>query len=172
MGRMSRPLSRILCFPRVREVANIHLGHPSLGASSSYLRTGRAASSHPTTPAAGAGALALLPVGFTWPHVSPRTPVRSYRTLSPLPRWREAVCSLLHFPADRSGLLLATTVPMWSPDFPRPRASPHEVAVRTGRVRPAGSFAGSQSTRFDPAKGNAQRWWATSLTQRTTPRSP
>src|SRR5690606_14673331 len=52
--------------------------------------------------------LALLRTGFTWPPTSPPAPVRSYRTLSPLPvppdiasqrrRRPLAVCSLLHLP--------------------------------------------------------------------------
>lgn len=66
------------------------------------------------SPPHTAGILALLPVGFTWPRVSPPAPVRSYRTLSPSPAYpvgSRAVYFLLHFPADRSGLPLATTVP-------------------------------------------------------------
>ena len=49
--------------------------------------------------------LALLRTGYAWPPTLPPTPVRSYRTLSPLPAPRIlsdlrplAVCSLLHFP--------------------------------------------------------------------------
>src|SRR5204862_4671739 len=47
--------------------------------------------------------------------------VRSYRTLSTLPR-RDAVdCFLWHFPWGRPRRPLAGTVVPWSPDFPRPR---------------------------------------------------
>ena len=44
--------------------------------------------------------------------------VRSYRTLSPLPRQAVAVCFLWHFPWGRPRRPLAGTVFPWSPDFP------------------------------------------------------
>src|SRR5689334_22553242 len=55
----------------------------------------------------------LLRVGFTEPRESPPPLVRSYRTVSPLPRTRgpEAVCFLLHFPWDRSRWGLPSTLP-------------------------------------------------------------
>src|SRR5699024_12548689 len=53
---------------------------------------------------------ALLSVGFTQPPQSLGTLVRSYRTVSPLPRLRVAVYFLLHLPAGHPGLLLAITV--------------------------------------------------------------
>src|SRR3569833_832317 len=53
-----------------------------------------------------------------------RSAVRSYRTLSPLPARRLAVCSLWHFPWGRPRRLLAVTVFRWSPDFPRLAARP------------------------------------------------
>jgi hypothetical protein len=60
-----------------------------------------------------------------------RRPVRSYRTLSPLPIRRPAVCFLWHFPWGRPRRLLAVTVFRWSPDFPLaegyPTASGHPV---------------------------------------------
>ena len=91
-------------------VVIIHLGRPSLTASSSYLRT-RASSPRTSDPVCGvADHDALLPVGFTWPGQSPAPPVRSYRTLSPLPGRNRAVYFLLHVPAGRPGLPLATTV--------------------------------------------------------------
>ena len=57
---------------------------------------------------------ALLPVGFTQLPPSLTVLVRSYRTVSPLPETSHAmspaVYFLLHLPAGRPGLLLATTV--------------------------------------------------------------
>ncbi len=44
--------------------------------------------------------------------------VRSYRTLSPLPLIREAVCFLWHFPWGHPRRTLSGTVLPWSPDFP------------------------------------------------------
>ena len=47
--------------------------------------------------------------------------VRSYRTVSPLPRYTQrsaAVCSLWHFPWTRARRTLSGTVCPWSPDFP------------------------------------------------------
>jgi hypothetical protein len=69
--------------------------------------------------------LTLLRVGFAEPSGSPRALVRSCRTVSPLPvvsgRWPgpnpSAVCSLWHFPADRSDWLLASTLPYGVPTF-------------------------------------------------------
>ena len=65
--------------------------------------------------------LALHLVGFAWPLPSPGTPVRSYRTLSPLTSSTGADgrdCSLLHVPAARGQtfstnavFLLGSTVP-------------------------------------------------------------
>src|SRR5215510_14314100 len=60
---------------------------------------------------------ALLLVGFTEPPGSPRTLVRSYRTVSPLPVRQprglapSAVCFLLHFPASRLDWVLPSTLP-------------------------------------------------------------
>src|SRR5699024_9853813 len=53
---------------------------------------------------------ALLSVGFTQPPQSLWTLVRSYRSVSPLPRLHAAVYFLLHLPAGCPGLLLAITV--------------------------------------------------------------
>ncbi len=57
--------------------------------------------------------------------------VRSYRTLSPLPRrWPvkgrvAAVCFLWRFPWGRPRRTLSGAVSPWSPDFPLPRGSGH-----------------------------------------------
>ncbi len=91
---------------------------------------------------------ALLRVGFTEPPGSPRTLVRSYRTVSPSPvppanRWPSAVCSLLHDPSGRPDLALASTLPCGVPTFlsshePRP---PGRLTVAcdgsSGRREPA-----------------------------------
>jgi len=136
-------VSRIL-FP-ASGAATIHLGHPLLGASSSYLRTGRAACVRRPPPMAGA--LALLPVGFTWPPASPQMPVRSYRTLSPWPRHRGGLLSVA---LSRGSLRVAVSNhrALWSPDFPRPAPSPY-LGGSQRRGRPAGSFAW-YSIRFRP----------------------
>ena len=86
-------------------------------------------------PSLAAAVLALLPVGFTWPRTSLCMPVRSYRTLSPLPTQLPglAVYFLLHLPADRSGLLLATTVPCGVRTFLDHRL-PTCVAVRCAAI--------------------------------------
>src|SRR5512139_3812371 len=57
-------------------------------------------------------------------------PVRSYRTLSPLPvrdsrvAAPSAVCSLWHFPAGFPGWALPTALALWCPDFPRRHQPP------------------------------------------------
>ena len=64
--------------------------------------------------------LALLRVGFTEPAGSPRSLVRSYRTVSPLPvpvDRPSAVCSLWHFPAGHPDWPLASTLPCGAPTF-------------------------------------------------------
>jgi len=63
-----------------------------------------------------ASCLALLPVGFAEPERSPDLLVRSYRTVSPLPRpdridRGEAVYFLLHCPDPCGRWALPTTVP-------------------------------------------------------------
>ena len=131
-------------------VATIHLGHPSLSASSSYLRTGRAASSHPTTSAHAQGFLPCsrwgLP-GHTCCHACRCALTAPFH---PYPAPGGAVYSLLHFPADRSGLLLATTVPCGVRTFLDPRLF-HGWSGSRCRGRPAGSFA-RYSIRFPPVR--------------------
>ena len=64
--------------------------------------------------------LALLRVGFTEPAESPRSLVRSYRTVSPLPvrlSVPSAVYFLLHFPSGRPVWPLASTLPCGVPTF-------------------------------------------------------
>ena len=106
---VSRPVSGVL-FPgslrRSRSVT-IHLcGPPGV--------SGRA----------GLPVSTLLLVGVAEPPGSPRTLVRSYRTVSPLPVRRpasrsppSAVCSLWPDPTGRPVLALASTVPYGAPTF-------------------------------------------------------
>ena len=53
-----------------------------------------------------------------------RRPVRSYRTISPLPRAEaRGGMFLWHFPSGRPARPLAGIVALWSPDFPPKRAA-------------------------------------------------
>ena len=69
--------------------------------------------------------LGLAPGGVCRARRVTATPVRSYRTLSPLPvrgsrvAAPSAVCSLWHFPAGFPGWALPTARALWCPDFPR-----------------------------------------------------
>src|SRR4051812_15608791 len=78
-------------------------------------------------------------------------PVRSYRTLSPLPvrdsraAAPSAVCSLRHFPAGFPGGALPTALALWCPDFPRrllslsprlPSSRRTRVALKGGSAEP------------------------------------
>ena len=95
--------------------------------------------------------------------------VRSYRTVSPLPRRSAAVCFLWHYPWGRPRRPLAGTVFPWSPDFPpmgrpisgRPtvwKAAPTPGAEpgqpKPGWPRPAGRSAHPRY-RSDSAAKNA-----------------
>ena len=113
-GRTSWPVSRILCTGRLAasRPAVIHLGLPSpAGSSGLPAGIGRATLNRLRSAPEAARLLALLQVGFTEPSRSPGTLVVSYTTVSPLPRWRGAVCFLWHCPAGHPGLPLATTLP-------------------------------------------------------------
>src|SRR6476661_2529280 len=78
--------------------------------------------------------LALLRVGVAEPPGSPRTLVRSYRTVSPLPVRRvappSAVCSLLPDPTGHPVLALASTLPFGVPTFLDVRANSGAAATR------------------------------------------
>jgi hypothetical protein len=72
--------------------------------------------------------LALLPMGDTWPPVSPRAPVVSYTTFSPLLRRLCRLSRLLFcgpFPPGSLRPRLGVTQhrALWSPDFPQPMRS-------------------------------------------------
>ena len=111
----------------------------------------------------------LLRVGVTEPPGSPRTLVRSYRTVSPLPvrgpanRFPpSAVCSLLPC-TDRSPRPGSRQHPaLWSPDFPRA-----DRAMADHRTPTRGHPAGSTSPTMVPQNGHrrpisGRRWegWA------------
>ena len=80
----------------------------------------------------------LAPGGVCRAGAVTGTAVRSYRTVSPLPRGSKAtaaVCSLWHCPWDRSRRALPGTVFPWSPDFPPP---PRQAAAAAA-IRPSGT---------------------------------
>ena len=94
---------------------------------------------------AGRPTLGLAPGGGCQPPGSPPTLVRSYRTVSPLPvrsaglpahrHRRSALCCPV--PAGRPVLALASTLALWSPDFPRPgRRSDRAAATGPAHRRP------------------------------------
>src|SRR6186997_2706570 len=62
--------------------------------------------------------LGLAPGGVCRATPVARGPVRSYRTLSPLPARTRAVCFLWHFPSGRPDWL-GQHPTLRSPDFPR-----------------------------------------------------
>ena len=70
----------------------------------------------------------LLLVGFTEPHSRPCAGELLPR-LSILAAQLGGGLFLLHFPWGRPRLLLAVTIPLWSPDFPHPRQKPRSAAV-------------------------------------------
>src|SRR5699024_6777471 len=90
--------------------------------------------------------LTLLPVGFAVPASSPRprwslTP--PFHPYPRAPRGAEAVCSLWHCPADRSGWVLPTTVPDGARTFLGPGAG-------APRTRLPGRLVRDQSTTARP----------------------
>ena len=93
---VSRPVSGILCFPPPKRRVTVTIP---------LMRPTRELPTEADERAAHSLCLALLRVGFTEPYESPRTLVRSYRTVAPLPvaaahfRERQPIggLSLLHF---------------------------------------------------------------------------
>ncbi len=77
--------------------------------------------------------LALLRVGFTKPARSPGPLVRSYRTVSPLPRLVGAVCFLWHFPEGHPWWTLSTTLPCGARTFLPQTIAARGRAARSGR---------------------------------------
>ena len=111
-------------------------------------------------PLAGSGAsplFGLAPGGVCRAVRVAASAVRSYRTLSPLPRTAcGAVCSLWHCPWGRPRRTLSGTVSPWSPDFP--------PCSRTTAVRPTGRSCLEQVGRDgkgDPASAHTSTGWAT-----------
>jgi hypothetical protein len=90
--------------------------------------------------------LGLAPSGGCQPPESPPTLVRSYRTLSPLPvraagdpaphHRRSALCC--PEPAGHPVLALASTLALWSPDFPRHLPAPRPPGRLTIAVQVIG----------------------------------
>ena len=142
-GRMSRPMSRIL-FP-LR--GGDHPSGPPIAGRLKQLPSDWAGSLHPTTSALRRGLLPCSRWGLPG-HLRHRR-CRCALTAPFHPDLvAEAVYFLLHFPADRSGLLLATTVPCGVRTFLDPRLF-HGWSGSRCRGRPAGSFA-RYSIRFPP----------------------
>lgn len=131
-GRTSRPVSRILCPPRAAGD-----DHPSGHTVTGYLERstrglGRAALPvrHRTSIRAVAPRTVrpstLLRAGFTEPPRSPGVLVRSYRTVSPLPR-RRGRGGLFSVALSRGSPRVAVGhhPALWSPDVPRRRSEDH-----------------------------------------------
>ena len=105
--------------------------------------------------------------------------VRSYRTVSPLPRQTlrtAAVCSLWHFPWARTRRMLSGTVCPRSPDFPpRQPFGFAGAAVRPtdrgmdGHVRPRRQGTNSREHRVARRCGRGRRWSACGHDCRSAP---
>src|SRR4051812_45528024 len=85
--------------------------------------------------------LGLAPGGVCRARRVTVAPVRSYRTLSPLPvrdsrvAAPSAVCSLWHFPAGFPGGALLTALALWCPDFPRRHQPPRLPSSHLNGIR-------------------------------------
>ena len=84
--------------------------------------------------------LALLLVGVTWPSASPRTPVVSYTTFSPLPGRSQAVCF--------SVALFRRVAPAWTLSSTMPCGARTFLAPLPRRDRLAGLGADLMITRY------------------------
>ena len=147
--------------------------HPSGHTVAGYLERptrglGRAALVTPAHTHREVRASALLRVGFTEPARSPVPLVRSYRTVSPLPTSRPAVCSLWHCPAGHPGLPLTTTLLYGVRTFLDARRGGRPPVPRTAAARPTRSR--TQDTPGATAQNirGQTRQCAASLTSRTT----
>ena len=110
--------------------------------------------------AAHAPCSTLLRVGFTEPTGSPRSLVRSYRTVSPLPvPDREvgpsAVCSLWHCPAGRPDWPLTSTLPYGVPTFLDPVLP--ERLLREAEPRPPSRLTVASMVPHLIIRGNISR---------------
>src|SRR5262245_262102 len=92
--------------------------------------------------APAASLFGLAPHGFYRAPAVAGGAVRSYRTVSPLPSFRRAVCSLWHFPSRRRDRGLPGMPPVWSSDFPlqsQPERSHGPLGARSILARGAGA---------------------------------
>ena len=125
---MSRPVRRILYRPK--PVVAIHLGR-RLPDDSCGLPGSKGG---PPAPC-----LTLLQVGFTEPSESPRTLVRSYRTVAPLPvrSSRSAIGGLFSVALSCGSPRLGVTqhFALWSPDVPRTGRCPYAATRPTHHRR-------------------------------------
>jgi hypothetical protein len=113
----SGPISRILYAGRFSGRRRDHSSGPevSLGLEQPTRKqlTGSESGRAPSAPLFG-----LAPHGVYRAPAVAGGAVRSYRTVSPLPSFRRAVCSLWHFPSRRRDRELPGMPPVWSSDFP------------------------------------------------------
>ena len=120
----------------------IPLGRGSLRASCNQPGRRRGSRWMPRLPRASVPPLfGLAPGGVCRAASVAGGAVRSYRTVSPLPRGvapTPAVSSLWHFPWGRPRRPLAATVDPWSPDFPPPGPGPQSPSSPAAAVRPTG----------------------------------
>ena len=124
LSHVSRPVSRVLEGLRTQfaDVTAIPLGRRLPGASSNL--PGRQDPDTIPKPARASFApslFGLAPGGVCHAAGVTAGAVRSYRTVSPLPRQTlrtAAVCSLWHCPWVRTRRTLSGTACPWSPDFP------------------------------------------------------
>ncbi len=128
--------------PRAR-AAVIYLGR-RLPAASCGLPGGRGRRAASRRSARLPSCLALLPVGFAWPDLSPGPPVVSYTTFSPLPTRRSAVCFCGTvrrvappgcYPAPRSVESGLSSNVSWTPATARPTGLGPTIAQRLRTVK-------------------------------------
>jgi hypothetical protein len=115
--------------------------------------------------------LALLPVGDAWPVVSPRPPVRSYRTVSPSPTRAGNTLLCCPIPPDHSAWLLASTVLYGARTFlsckcncdrladsnAKTRIAEVQGAVKCAPRRTPGRYGPSRGLRYR-YQGRNRRW--------------
>ncbi len=116
----SRPVSRVLYGPGLStpRVTAIPLGRPSPDASSNQPERPGPGDGPETLARFASLLFGLAPGGACLAADVAADAVRSYRTLSPLPTRRPAVCFLWRCPWGRPRRTLSGAVSPWSPDFP------------------------------------------------------
>jgi hypothetical protein len=90
--------------------------------------------------------LALLPVGDAWPVVSPRPPVRPYRTVSPSPTRVGNALLCCPVPPDHSAWLLASTALYGARTFLSCRCNCDRLANSNANTRIAEGLYAVKST--------------------------